>query len=417
MKNAKTTLDSPGSRGIRLPILAVLLCAALCGLPALAEHETPGCPPSACGPIDPLDPSSTNRLTLFPGTTSAVHDNFPGDDAFECGVIRVTNVPFPDHWVNTGSALFSGTVELVAPDPSQSLPGKLKISNAVILSTGGPAGTEENFESSLIPLACGAFYLPSPSGTAGLQVGISGTLEVESADDSAEVQGNEELNLIAVARDFTTIFPVPAPAPSALFVEVQGPGSPAPSPYPVSSIASALGSYAAGENIIGLKMGVVLPAGESIHLPNSIFATFGDMSPPGVPSGIGGTAPMTVAKLDPHGATLSLSWDTATCEGESMGHMLIHGREFPTLLGEAYSPTGAVCDIGPLESPFTWNDTPTTEGDTRLLWWLVLANDGAETEGAWGPDWTGVERNGPGPNGSSHECGMETKSLANTCGQ
>ena len=162
-------------------------------------------------------------------------------------------------------------------------------------------------------------------------------------------------------------------------------------------------------------MGVVLPAGESFNLPNSIFTTFGEMSPPAVPNGSGETAPMTVAKLDPLGTKLSLSWDTTSCEGQSASHMLIYGREFPTLAGELYSPTGAVCGIDP--EPFTWNDTPPADEETGLLWWLVLADDGYATEGPWGPDWTGAERNGPGPNGSSHTCGMDNKSLTNTCGQ
>ncbi len=96
--------------------------------------------------------------------------------------------------------------------------------------------------------------------------------------------------------------------------------------------------------------------------------------------------------------------------------MLIHGRGFPADADDVYLPTGAVCDIGPLGSPFTWNDTPTVDEETRLLWWVVLADDGFGTEGSWGRNWAG-ERNGPGPNGSSHECGMENKSLANTCGQ
>ena len=129
---------------------------------------------------------------------------------------------------------------------------------------------------------------------------------------------------------------------------------------------------------------------------------------------------MTVAKLDPEGTELSLSWDTESCEGEGMGHMLIYGHEFPTGAagaGDVYSPTGAVCGIGPMESPFTWSDTPPVDPDTGLLWWLMLAEDGSLAEGSWGPDWTGAERNGPGPNGSSLQCGMETKNLANTCGQ
>ena len=53
---------------------------------------------------------------------------------------------------------------------------------------------------------------------------------------------------------------------------------------------------------------------------------------------------------------------------------------------------------------------------SRLLWFLMLATDGSDTEGSWGKDGRGVERVGPGAGGSSANCGMIDKALENSCG-
>lgn len=391
--------------------LTMILCAFQ-GLPAFAAHESPGCPPSACElPNDPTGGGSTNRLTLFPGTTSAIGDNFPGDDNPECGIIQVTDVPFPEHWVSTGSATFTGDIRLTQPDLPNGLPGKLKVTNAIIRNSDAAGGAGGTFHSPLVPLACGAFFIPS-SLTASLQVGIHTTIEGAGGVD---LVGFEELSFTAVAVNFAETWPNPSPAPSELYVQVNGPNGPTPAPYPVSNVNTSQGIYDSGENTIGFKASVILPSGESFHLPNSIVATFGQMSPPAVPNGSAGSAPMTVAKLEPLGTRLSLSWDTETCEGDSAGYTLIYGRGFPAVDGEPYSSTGAVCGVEP--QPFTWDDTPPVDIDTPLLWWLVLANDGYATEGSWSPDSNDAERNGPGPGGASLECGMKAKNLTNTCGQ
>jgi hypothetical protein len=220
-----------------------------------------------------------------------------------------------------------------------------------------------------------------------------------------------------VATTLDATIPVPDPAPAEVVAKVIGPTVPWPAPKYVGYISAVYGTYAAGEGVIGLKVDGVLPTGESLNLPNSIVTTFGELHPPAIADGTAGSEPMKVAKLDPEGTALSVSWDTAGCEGDAPLAKLIYGNTLRSPGVAGYQLTGAVCGINSAESPFTWNDTPTAEQATPLLWWLLLAEDGIGAEGSWGRDWTGAERNGPGPDGSSQECGAETKSLINSCGQ
>ena len=141
----------------------------------------------------------------------------------------------------------------------------------------------------------------------------------------------------------------------------------------------------------------------------------GPPSPPGVPDGSGATRPMTVAKLDPAGADLSIAYDTG-CSGAN-GHDIIHGTgvHLPVAPGGSYASAGGRCGIG-TNSPCAWTATPSPlSGD--FPWWLILAEDGSCTEGSWGKDSGGFERDGPGMNGASGQCGNTDKDLGNTCGQ
>ena len=50
-----------------------------------------------------------------------------------------------------------------------------------------------------------------------------------------------------------------------------------------------------------------------------------------------------------------------------------------------------------------------------LIWFLMLANDGASTEGPWGADGAGQARSGPGQGGVSGECGMTDRDTSTDC--
>ena len=45
----------------------------------------------------------------------------------------------------------------------------------------------------------------------------------------------------------------------------------------------------------------------------------------------------------------------------------------------------------------------------------LLATDGDVTEGSWGRDSAGAERQGPASGGASGECGIVVKNLTNSC--
>ena len=138
----------------------------------------------------------------------------------------------------------------------------------------------------------------------------------------------------------------------------------------------------------------------------------GRVAPPGVPGGLTGS-PMLASKS---GESISVTWDSTTCAG-SAHYTLLYGKGtgLPSSYGGTYQVAGARCNIGP--SPYTWSDSPDpTDNPSRLYWWLIVAHDGAGTEGSWGSNSGAVERTGPGTNGSSGSCYSIDKSTANTCG-
>ena len=143
--------------------------------------------------------------------------------------------------------------------------------------------------------------------------------------------------------------------------------------------------------------------------------------PPGVPDGQSGS-PLLLGKADPQadpqGVALSVSWDTSTCT-DAGDHQIVWGggSQLPATPGGTYGVDGSACAIG-VTSPFTWNPSPDPTLDALgWVWMLVVATDGATTEGSWGRDDGGMERGGPGAAGSSGQCGMTTKDLTNLCGQ
>ncbi len=137
-------------------------------------------------------------------------------------------------------------------------------------------------------------------------------------------------------------------------------------------------------------------------------------APPVVPDGSGGPA-MTVAKNNPAGSSLLLTWDEASCAGP-FGHRVIYGggSQFPSSHLGVFGMRGTVCAAS---SPYLWNAPPTTIDPSGLVWWIVVASDAGGVEGSWGTNGAGDERNGPGPGGSSGSCGSLGKSLSNTCGR
>jgi len=140
--------------------------------------------------------------------------------------------------------------------------------------------------------------------------------------------------------------------------------------------------------------------------------------PPAVPDGVTGT-PVLLSKLSADGADLGVAWDGALCSG-SFGHHIVYGTsaDFPASPLGPYGLAGSACAIGAC-SPYVWNGSPDPailDPAKRLIWLLVLANDSATTEGSWGVNSLSQERDGPGLDGCSSQCGILDKSVTNTCG-
>jgi len=140
--------------------------------------------------------------------------------------------------------------------------------------------------------------------------------------------------------------------------------------------------------------------------------------PPAVPDGRNGTAPMRVDKTDVVGNRLLVEWDTATCA--DVGELTIilgSGSDLPTSMGQQFAASAAVCGVSNT-APYLWTGVPAADADpSGLLWWLLVATDGAGVEGSWGLDAGTAERHGPGSNGASALCGVVSKDLLNVCGR
>ena len=162
--------------------------------------------------------------------------------------------------------------------------------------------------------------------------------------------------------------------------------------------------------------GTCSPCTVTVNSPKNYAGATGSVDvspgPPTIADGSPGT-PMTVAKLDESGTSLSVSFDTALCQGViTSGPHLIYGEksQLPGTLGGPYGVSGGACGIS--ASPYTWNPTPDSVDGSGLIWWLVVAEKGTK-EGGWGRDSAGSERNG---STSSGQCGMTSKDLSNVCG-
>lgn len=146
--------------------------------------------------------------------------------------------------------------------------------------------------------------------------------------------------------------------------------------------------------------------------------TFAIGSAPPPPPAVGDgrlTQPFLLAKRDAAGATLALSWDTASCPAQA--YHLVHGfgSQLPSTPGGTFGLAGSECGVA---SPHDWSGSPSPAGDrARLLWVLVVATDGGDVEGSWGLDSRGIERVGPLVDGASGACGVASRNLASTCGR
>jgi hypothetical protein len=106
-----------------------------------------------------------------------------------------------------------------------------------------------------------------------------------------------------------------------------------------------------------------------------------------------GTSPLRVTE---RARRLQLTWDTTTEGCASVDYHLVWGwgGDLP-----GYLVSGSDCALGNSGAHW-WTTSPDTASD--WCWFLVLGNDGADTEGGWGTDSTGSPRS----SWPSGECGL-----------
>jgi hypothetical protein len=109
---------------------------------------------------------------------------------------------------------------------------------------------------------------------------------------------------------------------------------------------------------------------------------------------------MTASRADASGTTINLTWDVATCS--SSDHHVLYGD-----LANVASSTvsGSACDRGTSGS-VSWTGAPAGN-----LWFVVVGDNNAATEGSWGTMTSGQR----GGTSASGQCGMTTRDNAGTC--
>jgi hypothetical protein len=110
---------------------------------------------------------------------------------------------------------------------------------------------------------------------------------------------------------------------------------------------------------------------------------------------------MNGSRLDPAGSSIAVTWDVATCA--SADHHILYGDLSNVA---SLSPTGAACDLGTTGSA-TWTAVP-----AGSLWFVVVGDDNAVTEGTWGTDGNTPQRGGTTPSGF---CGLTVRDNSGTC--
>jgi hypothetical protein len=158
----------------------------------------------------------------------------------------------------------------------------------------------------------------------------------------------------------------------------------------------------------------------AVNSPTNLHEQTGSVSvvtgPPAVPDGTAGTQPLMVSPLALDGSRLQLSFDTTACTVNASSRHILYGQKsgFPPPAGSILTPMGAVCNIGST-SPYDWLGAPNPTDGFNLIWIVMVTTDPSGIEGSWGENSSGVERRGPGTNGSSGICAND-KSVANACG-
>ncbi len=119
-----------------------------------------------------------------------------------------------------------------------------------------------------------------------------------------------------------------------------------------------------------------------------------------VPDGSFGVS-MKAFRTDGTGASINLKWDVATCS--SSDHHLLYG-DLATVSSSAIS--GGACNLG-TSGTNIWAGVPAGN-----VWFTIVGDDDATTEGSWGTLGSGAQRGGVTVSG---QCGMIARDNSGTC--
>ncbi len=117
-----------------------------------------------------------------------------------------------------------------------------------------------------------------------------------------------------------------------------------------------------------------------------------------VPDGSFGTA-VTASRASPLNASITIRWDVTSCT--SPGYHLLYGYLSSLATGTV---SGALCGLG--------TSGTVTSYLPDDIWFVVVGDDNASTEGSWGTLTTGEQRGGASPSG---QCGMTARDDSGTC--
>jgi hypothetical protein len=142
--------------------------------------------------------------------------------------------------------------------------------------------------------------------------------------------------------------------------------------------------------------------GGGINVPRTTTATASCVTPGvrPVPEGSFGIG-MTASRTDGTGTAINLKWDVATCS--STDHHLIYG-DLATVASS--TPSGGACNLG-TSGTNIWAGVPPGN-----VWFTVVGDDDATTEGSWGTVSGGAQRGGTTVSG---QCGMLARDNSGTC--
>ena len=139
--------------------------------------------------------------------------------------------------------------------------------------------------------------------------------------------------------------------------------------------------------------GIVSNAGDLVFVPDSCTL------PVPVPDGTFGTA-MTAQRGNAAGTGIRVFWDTS-CQASD--YNILWGRL--SNVG-SYVLGGARCNLG-TSGVANWGGLPPFD-----VWFVVVSDDSSGTEGSWGRDSDGVDRNGGNP---SNFCGNLAREDSGSC--